>query len=238
MRFFKRYLITGLLIWIPLVITLWVLMLLVNALESVVPDFLLPEALLGVDVPGIRMVLVVLVVWVSGVLGANFIGQALVDRWEGLLGRIPLVRTIYHSVKQVSDTVLAPDGQAFRHAVLVQYPRRGVWTIAFVTGAPGGELADHLGSGVINVYVPTTPNPTSGFFLMMARSEVHWLDMSVDAALKYIVSLGVVAPQGIAGILLPGPVHVPPEGPPLGLSDLGGEPGPSSSLDDRHPDES
>ncbi len=196
MRFFKRYLITGLLIWVPLVITLWVLTLLVNTLEGVVPEFLSPKALLGVDFPGLRMLLVVVVVWFSGLLAANFIGQALVDRWESLLGRIPLVRSIYHSVKQVSDTVLAPGGQAFRHAVLLQYPRRGLWTIAFVTGAPAGELAQHLGPDVITVFVPTTPNPTSGFFLMVPREDVRWLDMNVDAALKYIVSMGLSEPGG------------------------------------------
>ncbi|TAM88926.1 MAG: DUF502 domain-containing protein [Candidimonas sp.] len=195
MRFFKRYFVTGLLIWIPLVITVWVLALLVNTLESFVPVFLSPQSLFGVHIPGFQLVLVLVVVLVTGLLGANFIGRALLSRWETLLGRIPLVRSIYNSVKQVSDTVLAPDGQAFREAVLVQYPRRGSWTIAFLTGIPGGEIASRLGEGdYISVYVPTTPNPTSGFLLMMPRGDVQVLDMTVDAALKYIVSMGVVVP--------------------------------------------
>lgn len=194
MRFFKRYFVTGLLIWIPLVITIWVIALLVNTLESFVPRFLSPQSLFGVHIPGFQLVLVLVVVLVTGLLGANFIGRALVDRWEKLLGRIPLVRSIYNSVKQVSDTVLAPNGQAFREAVLVQYPRHGSWTIAFLTGVPGGEVANRLKGDYVSVYVPTTPNPTSGFFLMMPRGDVQMLDMSVDAALKYIVSMGVVVP--------------------------------------------
>src|SRR5690625_2421437 len=194
MRFFKRHFITGLLIWIPLAITGWVLILLIRTLEAVVPDFLAPQALFGIEIPGFRLALVLVVIWLSGVLAANFIGQALVGRWEGLLGRIPLVRSIYKSVKQVSDTVLAADGQAFRQAVLLEYPRRDAWTIAFITGAPSGEVAHHLVTDHVSVYVPTTPNPTSGFFLMVPRADIHVLDMTVDEALKYIVSMGVVAP--------------------------------------------
>lgn len=237
MRFLKRYFITGLLIWIPLVITVWVLTLLISTLESVVPAFLSPQALFGVEIPGFRVVLVLLVVWLSGFLAANFIGQALVDAWERTLGRIPLVRSIYNSVKQVSDTVLAPDGRAFRDAVLVQYPREGAWTIAFVTGAPAGEIAEKLGADYVSVYVPTTPNPTSGFFLMMPRTDVHALDISVDEALKYIVSMGVVTPLGLSvrrdGSRLPASVRVPRSGPPLTSDDLGGEPGPTSNVSDR-----
>ncbi|NYT65379.1 DUF502 domain-containing protein [Alcaligenaceae bacterium] len=194
MRFFKRYFITGLLIWIPLVITVWVISLLISTLESFVPAFLSSQSLFGVPIPGFQLLLVLMVVLLSGMVGGNFIGQAVVSRWENLLGRIPLVRSIYHSVKQVSDTVLGPGGQAFREAVLVQYPRHGSWTIAFLTGAPSGEVANKLLGDYVSVYVPTTPNPTSGFFLMMPRSEVQVLDMSVDAALKYIVSMGVVVP--------------------------------------------
>ena len=138
MRVIKKYFITGLLIWVPLVITVWVLGLLVATLEGFVPGFLSSESLFGVDIPGFRFVLVVAVVLLTGIFAANLIGRTMVDQWEALLGRIPLVRSIYNSVKQVSDTVLAPNGQAFRRAVLVQYPRAGAWTIAFVTGTPGG----------------------------------------------------------------------------------------------------
>ncbi len=194
MRHFKRYFITGLLIWIPLIITVWVVALLVGTLESIVPDFLTSRYLFGYQIPGFQLLLVLLVVFLTGLAGANIIGRTVLQRWENLLGRIPLVRSIYNSVKQVSDTVLAPNGQAFREAVLVQYPRHGAWTIAFLTGAPSGEVAERLQGDYVSVYVPTTPNPTSGFFLMMPRSDVHVLDMTVDAALKYIISMGVVAP--------------------------------------------
>lgn len=193
---FKRYFVTGLLIWIPLVITLWVLNLIVTTLEGVVPTVLTSEYLFGRHIPGFGFLLVVVVVLLTGLTTANLLGRKLVEGWEAILGRIPLVRSIYNSVKQVSDTVLAPNGQAFRQAVLVQYPRQGSWTIAFLTGVPGGEVALKLPGEHVSVYVPTTPNPTSGFFLMIPRADVVELSMSVDAALKYIVSMGVVAPAG------------------------------------------
>jgi len=202
MRSFKKYFITGLLIWVPLVITIWVLGLVINTLESVVPVFLSPQALFGFDIPGFRVLVVLAVLLGTGVFAANFLGRNILRWSEKLLGRIPLVRSIYHSVKQVSDTLLAPNGQAFRQAVLVQYPRQGCWTIALLTGSPSGEVAEHLQTEHVSVYVPTTPNPTSGFFLMMPRSEVISLNMSVDAALKYIVSMGVVAPP-VAAIAPP-----------------------------------
>ncbi|MFC4298760.1 MAG: DUF502 domain-containing protein [Castellaniella sp.] len=197
MRFLKRYFITGLLIWLPLVATVWVLAVLARTLGSLVPKFLSPEALFGISIPGFELVLVLVVILVTGLFCANFIGRAILSRWESLLGRIPLVRSIYNSVKQVSDTVFAPNGQAFREAVLVQYPRQGAWTIGFLTGTPSAEIAALLDGDFVSVYVPTTPNPTSGFFLMMPRADVQVLDMTVETALKYIVSMGVVAPPGL-----------------------------------------
>lgn len=194
---FKRYFVTGLLIWAPLVITLWVLGLIVSTLEGVVPTFLTSEYLFGHHIPGFSFLLVIVVVLGTGMAAANFIGRKLIAWWEALLRRIPLVRSIYTSVKQVSDTVLAPNGQAFRQAVLVQYPRVGSWTMGFLTGTPGGEVALNLPGDHVSVYVPTTPNPTSGFFLMLPRADVIELSMSVDAALKYIVSMGVVAPERV-----------------------------------------
>lgn len=196
MRVIKKYFVTGLLIWIPLAITLWVLGLLIATLEGLVPSFLSSQSLFGIYIPGFRFALVIAVVLLTGIFAANLLGRTLLVQWESLLGRIPLVRSIYNSVKQVSDTVLAPNGQAFRQAVLVQYPRAGSWTIAFLTGVPSGEVASYLPGDHVSVYVPTTPNPTSGFFLMMPRDHVIELQMSVDAALKYIVSMGVVAPPG------------------------------------------
>lgn len=194
----RKYLVTGLLIWIPLVITLWVLNLIVTTMDQslqLLPEQWHPHILLGRDIPGIGMLLTVLIVVVTGLLARNFIGERLVVYWERLLGRIPIVRSIYSSVKQVSDTILSPNGQAFRRAMLVQYPRPGVWTIAFQTGTPAAEIRRHVATDMLSVYVPTTPNPTSGFFLMVPRAETIELDMSVDEALKYVVSMGVVAPR-------------------------------------------
>jgi uncharacterized membrane protein len=191
----KRFFITGLLIWVPLGITYWVLSTIVKTLDGIIPQHMSPQALFGLEIPGFGLLAVVLVVLVTGAFGANLLGRRLVDLWEGLLARIPLVRSIYSSVKQVSDTILAPNGQAFRQAVLVQYPRQGVWTIAFVTGKPGHEIENRLPADCVSIYVPTTPNPTSGFFLMLPRAEVIPLSIGVDAALKYVVSMGTVPPS-------------------------------------------
>ncbi len=194
----KKYLITGLLIWIPLAITIWVLDLIVSTMDQsllLLPPQYQPQVLLGYQIPGLGALLTLVVVFATGVLASNILGQRLLWFWEYVLGRIPVVKTIYNSVKQVSDTLFAPGGQAFSRALLVQYPREGSWTIAFLTGRPGGDVANHLRGEYLSVYVPTTPNPTSGFFLMMPRSEVIELDMSVDEALKYVISMGVVAPE-------------------------------------------
>lgn len=192
----KRYFIAGLLIWLPLAVTIWVIRFIVSSMDGVLPEWMIPDVVEKYHIPGVGLVAAVLLVFLTGVLAANIIGERLLVWWELLLARIPIVRTIYSSVKQVSDTVLSPNGQAFRQAVLVQYPRQGAWTIAFLTGVPGRGVAEHLPGEHVSVYVPTTPNPTSGFFLLLPRSEVIALDMSVDAALKYIVSMGVVAPNG------------------------------------------
>ena len=193
----KRYFITGLLIWIPLGITLLVLNWLIGTLDQslgLLPSELQPKILWGVHIPGFGALVTVLVVFLTGLLATNFIGQRLVRFWEGVLARIPVVKSIYYGVKQVSDTILADTGLAFRKVLLIQYPRAGSWTIAFQTGKPGGDVVNHLRGDYVSVYVPTTPNPTSGFFLMMPRSEVVELDMTVDEALKYIISMGVVSP--------------------------------------------
>ena len=193
----KKYLITGLLIWIPLVITLWVLNLVVTTLDQVLlllPANLRTEQWLGMHVPGLGVLLTVAIVFVTGVAAANFIGARLVHFWHGILHRIPVVNSIYSSVKQVSDTLFSSGGQAFRKALLVRWPHDGMWTIAFLTGVPGGDVARHLEGDYVSVYVPTTPNPTGGYFVMLKRSDVIELDMSVDEALKYIISMGTVAP--------------------------------------------
>lgn len=201
----RKHIIAGLLVWLPLAITIWVLLWVVGLLDGIFRAVLraaaallpasvepLVEAL--VSIPGLGVVLLVVLMLLTGVFVTNMFGQWWLRQWDQMMGRIPIVKSIYNSVKQVSDTLFSSSGQAFREAVLVQYPRAGSWTIAFVTGKPGGEVAGHLQGDHVSVYVPTTPNPTSGFFLMMPRSDVVVLNMSVDEALKYIISMGVVAP--------------------------------------------
>jgi uncharacterized membrane protein len=197
----KKYLITGLLIWIPLVITLWVLHLIVTSMDQVLtllPPDLQPVRLFGYQVPGLGVLLTIVVVFVTGVLASNIIGQRLLRLWEGILRRIPVVNSLYGGVKQISDTLFRPGGQAFRKALLIQWPREGSWTIAFLTGKPGGDVANYLHGDYVSVYVPTTPNPTGGYFVMLARKDVIELRMSVDDALKFIISMGVVPPRSVA----------------------------------------
>ena len=205
----KKYLIAGLLVWLPLAITVWVLTWLLSALDGVFLALLsgtqavLPasthaqiEHLRHVPLLGVAVLAVGLIL--TGVFVTNIFGQWWVHQWDRILHKIPIVKSIYSSVKQVSDTLFSSNGNAFREAVLVQYPRAGSWTIAFVTGAPAGEVAGKLPADMLSVDVPTTPNPTSGFFLMMPRADVIELRMSVDEALKYVISMGVVSPPAPA----------------------------------------
>jgi uncharacterized membrane protein len=195
----KKYFITGLLIWIPLVITIWVLKLVVDMLDQtllLLPLALRTESWLGFHIPGMGVLLTLMIVFLTGAVTANLIGQRLVHFWHEILHRIPVVSSIYSSVKQVSDTLFSSSGEAFRKALLVQWPRQGMWTIAFLTGTPGGDVTRHLQGDFVSVYVPTTPNPTGGYFVMMPRQDVIELDMSVDTALKYVISMGVVSPDG------------------------------------------
>jgi uncharacterized membrane protein len=193
----KKYLITGLLIWIPLVITIWVLTLIVDTLDRsllLLPEQFRKESWLLTHVPGMGVVMTLAIVFITGVFAANIIGERLVRLWNAILHRIPFVNSIYSSVKQVSDTLFSSSGEAFRKAVLVQWPHEGMWTIAFLTGTAGGDVANHLRDDYLSAYVPTTPNPTGGYFVLVARKDVIELDMTVDQALKYIISMGVVAP--------------------------------------------
>ncbi len=198
----RRYLIAGLLVWVPLGITIWVLNALVSALDQtllLVPERLRPDNLLGFHIPGFGVVLSFVILLGTGVLAANFFGARLIATWESLLAKIPFVKSIYLSVKQVSDTVLSDQGTAFRKALLVEFPRPGCWTIAFQTGTPAQAVASHLTDEHVSIYVPTTPNPTGGYFVIVPASAVRELDMSVDEALKYIISMGVVAPRSRLG---------------------------------------
>ena len=206
----KKYLITGMLVWLPLAITVWVLLRLVELMDGIfggvlfgIEAFLPGEVATAFDrlraIHGLGVILVLLVLLFTGALVSNVAGRWLVRQWDRLFTNIPIVKSIYTSVKKVSNTLFSSDGNAFRKAMLVQYPRPGVWTIAFQTGIPGGEVVQHLGADYVSVYVPTTPTPTSGFFLVVPRAEVIELEMSVDEALTYVISMGAVQPSPAIG---------------------------------------
>ncbi|MEG2049265.1 MAG: DUF502 domain-containing protein [Comamonas sp.] len=193
----RKWLFTGLLVIVPGVITAWVLNWIISTLDQtlqILPSQWQPDQVLGVHIPGFGVVLTLAILLVVGAIASNFVGRKLVGWGDAIISRIPVVRSIYSSVKQVSDTVFSDSGNAFRTAVLVQWPREGVWTVAFITGNPSGEVAAYLRDEYVSVFVPTTPNPTGGYFVLMRKSDCVELEMSVDAALKYIVSMGVVAP--------------------------------------------
>ena len=193
----RRWLLAGLLVLVPLAITFWVLDWIVGTLDQtlqILPRHWHPDYLIGAHVPGFGVLLALAIVLLIGAVASNFFGRKLVGWWDSLLGRIPIVRSIYSSVKQLSDPLFSENGNAFRKAVLVQWPREGVWTIAFQTGTPGGDVVNHLGPDYLSVYVPTTPNPTGGYFVMLKASDCIELNMSVDEALTYVISMGVVSP--------------------------------------------
>lgn len=205
----RRWLLAGLLVLVPLAITLAVLNWIVTTLDQtllILPVAWHPDRLLGFHLPGFGVLLTVGIVLVIGALASNFLGRRLLMVGNALLRRIPIVRSIYSSVKQVSDTLFSENGNAFRKALLVQWPREGVWTIGFLTGLPGGDVVNHLPGDYLSVYVPTTPNPTGGYFVMLKKADCIELKMSVDEALTYVISMGVVVPAK--------PV-VPPLNPPL-----------------------
>ena len=196
----RKWLFSGLLTLVPLVITLWVLDWVVSTLDQtlrILPEAWQPQQLLGVNIPGLGVLFALLIVLSIGALASNFIGNKLVNWWHALLHRIPVVRSIYSGVKQVSDTLFSEKGNAFRQALLVQWPHEGMWTIAFLTGTPGGDVARHLnGQDYVSVFVPTTPNPTGGYFVMVHKRDCVELTMSVDEALTYVISMGVIVPGG------------------------------------------
>jgi uncharacterized membrane protein len=194
----KKYFITGLLVLVPLVVTFWLLSTLIEILDQsllILPEDWRPQKLFGFSIAGLGALLTVAVIFITGVIATNFFGQQLILLWEELLSRLPVIKSIYYSVKQVSDTIFSDSGNAFRKALLIEYPRKGSWTVAFLTGKPEGDVKNHLLGEYVSVYVPTTPNPTSGFFLMLPTADVVELDMTVDQALKYIISMGTVAPD-------------------------------------------
>lgn len=197
MKSIRKWLLAGLLVCVPVGITFWFLDWIITTLDQtllILPASWRPDALLGFHIPGFGVLLALAILLVAGATASNLMGRKLLTWWDRVVHRIPVVGSVYNGVKQVSDTLLADGGKAFRKTVLVQWPREGVWTIAFVTGTPGGDVARYLQGDYLSVYVPTTPNPTGGYFVMLARNDCIELDMSVDEALKYIVSMGVISP--------------------------------------------
>jgi uncharacterized membrane protein len=197
MAAFRRYLIAGILVWLPLGVTVLVVSLFVELMDRTIvllPPEYRPEALLGFSIPGLGVLISIVIILFTGMIAANLFGKRLVSAWESLLGRIPLVRSLYSSVKQVAETLFSSSGNSFRKVLLIEYPRRGLWTLAFQTSTELGEAQIKTGEDVVNVYVPTTPNPTSGFFLMIPKKDVIELEMSVDDGLKMLISMGVVVP--------------------------------------------
>ena len=194
----RKWLLSGLLVIVPVAITIAVLQWIIGILDStlqILPQAWHPDRLIGFHIPGFGVLLTLAILLLVGAVVSNFMGKKLVSWGDQLVSRIPVVRSIYSSVKQVSDTLFSESGNAFRTAVLVQWPRPDVWTIGFVTGAPGGDVTNYLVGDYLSVYVPTTPNPTGGYFVMLRKSDCVELKMSVDEALKYVISMGVVAPS-------------------------------------------
>ncbi len=197
----RKWLLAGLLVLVPLTITIWLLNWFVATLDQtlqILPGNWHPDKLIGFHIPGFGVLLALAIVLTIGAVASNFLGRKLVSWWDALLSQIPIVRSIYSSVKQVSDTLFSENGNAFRKALLVQWPREGVWTIAFQTGSPGGDVVNHLAGDYLSVYVPTTPNPTGGYFVMLKKQDCIELKMSVDEALTYVISMGVVVPGSAA----------------------------------------
>lgn len=201
LAYMRKYFISGLLVWLPVWVTLLVIKFLVDILSKsllLLPPHYQPDVLLGVHIPGAGVILTLVVILMTGIFAANFIGGKLLEIGDAIMSRIPLVNTVYTGVKQVTETLFKPGGQSFRKVLLVEYPRQGVWTIAFQTGEVSKDIENKTGSEpMVSYFVPTTPNPTSGFLMMSPKSKVIELDMSVDQALKFVISLGVVQPGAL-----------------------------------------
>jgi len=196
----RRYLISGLLFWVPVWITFLVLKFLVDLMDGtfkLLPRAYQPDHLLGFHLPGLGIIFTLLVLFFTGMVVANFLGKRLVKVWDAIISRIPLVRTIYLGVQKILSAVFNPKGQAFRKVLLVEYPRKGLWSIAFQTGCGCSEVCDREGD-MISIFIPTTPNPTSGFLMMVPKKDVRELKMTIDEALRFIISLGVMQPEQLS----------------------------------------
>ncbi|HFC8549492.1 TPA: DUF502 domain-containing protein [Neisseria lactamica] len=207
----KKYLITGILVWLPIAVTVWVISYIVSASDQLVnllPKQWRPQYVLGFNIPGLGVIVAIAVLFVTGLFAANVLGRQILAAWDSLLGRIPVVKSIYSSVKKVSESLLSDSSRSFKTPVLVPFPQSGIWTIAFVSGQVSNAVKAALpkDGDYLSVYVPTTPNPTGGYYIMVKKSDVRELDMSVDEALKYVISLGMVIPDDLPVKTLAGPM--------------------------------
>ncbi|MEW8431260.1 MAG: DUF502 domain-containing protein [gamma proteobacterium symbiont of Ctena orbiculata] len=203
MSFLRRYLVAGLLVWLPLGATFLVINLLVGWMDNsllLLPEAYRPDNLFGFHIPGLGVLLSLLILLLTGLVAANLFGRKVVSMWERLLARIPLVRSVYSAVKQMVETMFADKGRSFRKVILVEFPRRGLWTLAFLTSEESGAVQQATGRDVVNVYVPTTPNPTGGYFVLVPKEDIRELDMSVDDGLKMLLSMGAVNPADADGL--------------------------------------
>lgn len=199
MRLLRKYFIAGLLVWLPLAATVIVIKLLIELLNKTIllfPPELQPETLFGVSIPGFGIIIGILILVLTGVFAANLFGRKLVGFWEAILGRIPLVRTIYSSVKQVLETLFSSNSESFRRVVLIEYPRKEIWSLGFQTNEALTAAREASEKDLVSVFVPTTPNPTSGFIVMLPAEDITQLDISVEDGFKFIISMGVIVPNG------------------------------------------
>ncbi|MCW8407533.1 DUF502 domain-containing protein [Legionella sp. PATHC035] len=199
----RSYLLTGLVVWLPILITIGVLRFIIDLLDNtlaLIPKAYQPEQLIGHYIPGLGVILSLIILLVTGIIATNYFGQRLVEWGESILVKIPLVRSIYKTVKQVINALLSTNSEAFRKVVLIEYPRKGLWSIAFQTGAASTSINNKTKEELVSIFIPTTPNPTSGFLMMLPRTDVIELDMSIDEALKFIISLGVMPPMSEAAL--------------------------------------
>lgn len=214
MKYLRRYIVAGILIWLPIGVTVFLLRILVGLMDRtllLIPQQYRPEELIGFAIPGLGIVLTVLVLLISGILGANIVGKSMVGLWESMLDRIPVVRSVYSAAKNFAELVFSDTSQSFKKVLLIQYPRKGIYSLAFQTSSELGEVQGRTGEDVVCTFVPTTPNPTSGFIIIVPRKDVVELDMDVDEALKMIISLGVVVPTWRRGEIDQLPLEIPPE---------------------------
>lgn len=195
MKHLKNYIITGLLVWLPVALTIWILKLVISEVDQLIPDSFSSEKLFGIHIPGIGLILGIIILLLTGIVAKNIFGQKIIQVWVSIMSNIPIVKSIYKGIKQVSDTLLSSSGNAFRKALLVKFPHNEAWTIAFITGTPSNTvIQDDLPTDYVNIYVPTTPNPTSGYFIIVHKSHTKELNMTVDEALRYVISMGTVDP--------------------------------------------